>query len=247
VSDWAPLKRFTSARIGLPRAGASVGTPELLSFQLAHARARDAVLHAWDLEACSRELDAAGIPHCSVRSRVDDRATYLRRPDLGRQLDDASLAELRSLRPTPPPDVAIVLCDGLSATAAQAHGVRTLRALLDGVSRRKLQAAPVVLVRNGRVALSDVIGEALGARAAVIVIGERPGLSAADSLGLYLTFGPKRGNSDAQRNCISNVRAPGGLPPPEAAEQLCALLGRALEQGVSGVALKAQTLPALSG
>jgi ethanolamine ammonia-lyase small subunit len=245
MSDWAPLKRFTSARIGLPRAGTTISTSELLRFQLAHAQARDAVWHAWDLDACSRELEDAGIPHAIAHTRATDRATYLRRPDLGRQLDEGSLEQLRALAPPQPPDIALLLCDGLSATAVHDHGVRTVRALLDGFRRRKLQCAPVVLVTNGRVALSDVVGEVLGARAALIVVGERPGLSAADSLGLYLTYGPKRGNSDANRNCISNVREPGGLPPSEAAEQLCSLLVRALEQGVSGVALKAQAVPSL--
>jgi ethanolamine ammonia-lyase small subunit len=157
---------------------------------------------------------------------------------LGRQLDPESLAVLKKRKRAP--DVALILSDGLSATAVHSHGVTTIRATLTAYSQRKLSVSPVVLVRNGRVALSDVIGEALGARIALIVIGERPGLSAADSLGMYLTFAPKLGNTDAQRNCISNVREPGGLPPLEAAEQIAWLSVRSLEQGVSGVALKAQ-------
>lgn len=241
MSDWAPLRRYTAARIGLPRAGASVGTGELLAFQLAHAQARDAVLKPWDAEVFARELNDAGVEALVARSRAADRTTYLARPDLGRQLDPKSAAALRARKSERAPDVVLVLSDGLSATAVHSHGATVVNALLEALRRRKLLVAPVVLVHNGRVALSDEIGDALGARAAVIVLGERPGLSAADSLGIYLTHAPKRGNTDAQRNCISNVREPGGLPPTAAAEQLASLLVRALEQGVSGVALKGQT------
>jgi ethanolamine ammonia-lyase small subunit len=240
MSDWAPLRKYTSARIGLPRAGTSVSTAELLAFQLAHAQARDAVLKGWDAQLFCRELSDAGIESLVAHSCATDRTTYLARPDLGRQLAAKSLEELTARRVEKAPDAALIMSDGLSATAVHSHGLATLRALLDAFRRRALQVSPVVLVQNGRVALSDVIGEALGARAVVIVLGERPGLSAADSLGMYLTHGPKRGNSDAQRNCISNVREPGGLSPLAAAEQLAFLLTRALEQGVSGVALKAQ-------
>jgi ethanolamine ammonia-lyase small subunit len=240
VSDWAPLRRYTNARIGLPRAGTTVSTAELLSFQLAHAQARDAVLKPWDAELFGRELTEAGIESLVAHSCARDRTTYLARPDLGRQLDAESLEELKALRAENVPDVAFIMSDGLSATAIHSHGLATVNAMLDALRRRKLRASPVVLVHNGRVALSDVVGEALGARASVIVLGERPGLSAADSLGMYLTFGPKRGNTDAQRNCISNVRDPGGLAPLAAADQLVFLLSRALEQGVSGVALKSQ-------
>jgi ethanolamine ammonia-lyase small subunit len=241
VSDWAPLRRYTNARIGLQRAGTTVSTSELLAFQLAHAQARDAVMKGWDPEVFARELTDAGIGAFVAHSCATDRTTYLARPDLGRQLDATSLASLKTkASAAKAPDVALIMSDGLSATAVESHGLSTLRALLDALRRRGLQTSPVVLVQNGRVALSDVIGEALGARIAVIVLGERPGLSAADSLGMYLTFSPKRGNTDAQRNCISNVREPGGLSPAEAAEQLAGLLVRSLEQGVSGVALKAQ-------
>lgn len=240
MSDWAPLRRFTSARIGLPRAGTTVSTSELLAFQLAHAQARDAVMKGWDAEVFARELTDAGIDAFVAHSRAAHRTAYLARPDLGRQLDTKSLAALKKRQPATVADVALIMSDGLSATAVDSHGLPTLRALLEAFGSRGLQMSPVVLVQNGRVALSDVIGEALGARSAVIVLGERPGLSAADSLGMYLTFAPKRGNTDAQRNCISNVREPGGLSPAQAAEQLAGLLVRSLEQGVSGVGLKAQ-------
>lgn len=238
MSDWTPLRRYTSARIGLPRAGTTVSTSELLAFQLAHAQARDAVMKGWDAELFSRELHDVNVDSIVVKSRADDRTTYLARPDLGRQLDAESLAALKKRGKAV--DVALILSDGLSATAVHSHGVSTLRATLGAYARRGLSVSPVVLVQNGRVALSDVVGEALGAKLALIVIGERPGLSAADSLGMYLTFAPKKGNTDAQRNCISNVREPGGLSPLEAAEQITWLSVRSLEQGVSGVALKAQ-------
>jgi ethanolamine ammonia-lyase small subunit len=212
-----------------------------LAFQLAHAQARDAVMKGWDAEVFARELSDAKVDALVAHSRAPDRTTYLARPDLGRQLEQKSLTTLKKHAATAkPPDIALIMSDGLSATAVHSHGVATVRAMLDAFRRRGLQTSPVVLVQNGRVALSDVVGEALGARIAVIVLGERPGLSAADSLGIYLTFKPKRGNTDAQRNCISNVREPGGLAPREAAEQLAWLLVRSLEQGVSGVALKAQ-------
>jgi len=242
MSDWAPLKRYTSARIGQVRAGTSVSTKELLEFQLAHAQARDAVIHSWDPEVCSAQLTAAGVDNLVVRSRASDRTTYLARPDLGRQLEPESLRALEARRSEDPEDVALILSDGLSATAVQNHGVSTIQALLEAFRRRGLRVTPVVLVGNGRVGLSDVIGHALGAQTALIVLGERPGLSAADSLGFYLTHGPKPGNTDAQRNCISNVRE-GGLPPKLAAERIGALLVRAIEIGTSGVELKASEPP----
>lgn len=239
MSDWAPLKRYTGARIGLERVGTGTSTRELLEFQLAHAQARDAVMHPWDLDACARALEAAGVETLTVRSRAHDRTQYLTRPDLGRRLEPDSLAALGERRPAEPESVALILSDGLSATALESHGVMAVRALIESLARRGLTTTPVVLVRNGRVALSDVIGHALKAQVAVIVLGERPGLSAADSLGFYLTHGPKPGNSDAGRNCISNVREPGGLPLRIAAERLSSLIVRSLELGASGVALKA--------
>ena len=238
MSDWNALRRFTQARIGLARSGAALTTPELLSFQLAHAQARDAVWHSWDLAQCASALQALGIPHVTVSSRAGDRTTYLKRPDLGRKLDPASVPQLTAARLDPPVDVALILSDGLSATAVQSHGVTTIHAIRGALERAGTRCSPIVLVTQAQVALSDEIGAALGARAAVIVLGERPGLSAADSLGIYLTYQPKPGNNDAQRNCISNVREPAGLAPALAAERLVALLHRSLALGMSGVALK---------
>lgn len=238
MNDWAPLKRVTQARIGLARAGAAVSTRELLEFQLAHAQARDAVWHSWDAEACAAQLSAAGLRALVVKTRAHDRATYLKRPDLGRRLDPESQPQLSAARSDPPADVALILSDGLSATAAHEHGVHTLQALVSALQAAALSCSPVILAERGRVALSDEIGHALGARVAVIVLGERPGLSAADSLGMYLTYGPTPGNSDAQRNCLSNVRSPSGLAPQLAAARLTGLVRRALALQLSGVALK---------
>jgi len=246
MNDWAPLKRVTQARIGLARAGAAVSTRELLEFQQAHAQARDAVWHSWDAAACGAQLSAAGVTSAVVKTRAPDRATYLKRPDLGRRLDPESVKQLLALRSDPPADVALILSDGLSATAAHEHGARTVQALAKALTAANLRIAPVILAERGRVALSDEIGHTLGVRVAVIVLGERPGLSAADSLGMYLTYNPTPGNTDAQRNCLSNVREPSGLAPQLAAARLTALVRRALALQLSGVQLKddaSQLLP----
>jgi ethanolamine ammonia-lyase small subunit len=246
MNDWSPLKRYTQARIGLTRAGAALTTPELLSFQLAHAQARDAVWHAWDVAASAAALEDSGIAHLIAASQAADRATYLRRPDLGRRLESGAVAQLKAARSDPPAEVALILSDGLSATAVHEHGLTTVRAILDALRRHSVSYGPVVLVSQGRVAVSDEIGQALGTRSAVIVLGERPGLSAADSLGIYLTYDPKPGNTDANRNCLSNVRTPAGLAPAAAAERLVALLRRSLAAGFSGVALKDESPVILS-
>jgi ethanolamine ammonia-lyase small subunit len=244
MSDWIALRRHTQARIGLRRAGAAISTPELLAFQLAHAQARDAVWHPWDVGACANALRDAEVPHLVVSSAAHDRATYLKRPDLGRKLEPAGGPQLMAARTEPAAEVALILSDGLSATAVHEHGAQTMLAIRSTLERAGTSCSPVVLVEHGRVAISDEIGHALGARVAVIVLGERPGLSAADSLGIYLTYGPRPGNSDAQRNCISNVRHPNGLAPQLAAARLVALLQRSLALGASGVGLKDES-PAL--
>ena len=169
----------------------------------------------------------------------------MKRPDLGRRLDDASAASLVAASEQHESEVALILSDGLSAAAVDAHGIATVTAILKTLQSAAISCSPVVLARFGRVALSDEIGHALGARVSVIVLGERPGLSAADSLGIYLTHSPTLGNSDAQRNCLSNVREPGGLPPSVAAARLLSLLRRSLAAGMSGVLLKDGSAPAL--
>jgi ethanolamine ammonia-lyase small subunit len=238
MTNWLTLRRHTQARIGLGRAGAAPATAEVLALSLAHSQARDAVWRSWDPTHCAQELQAANIPHLVCESQAHDRTTYLTRPDLGRALAPNSIAQLMAARTAPAAEVALILSDGLSATAVQEHGLRTALAILTGLERAGTSHAPLVLIKQARVAISDQIGVALGVRAAIIVLGERPGLSAADSLGIYLTYDPKPGNTDAKRNCISNVREPGGLPPLAAAERLVGLLQRALALGVSGVSLK---------
>ena len=202
---WARLRRATPARIGLGRVGHALPLGEVLQFQLAHARARDAVHTALDGERLAAEL--APIPVLHVESAAPDRATYLRRPDLGRRLSERSAAQLTDTGGRC--DVVFVIGDGLSATGVQTGAARLLRACAEQL--RDLVIGPVVIARAARVALSDPIGEALGARVCVMIIGERPGLTVPDSLGLYLTFAPRIGRSDAERNCISNIHSAGGL------------------------------------
>lgn len=234
-NPWTALRRLTPARIALGRAGASLPTAEVLAFGLAHAQARDAVHVPLDADALEAEAQAAGWPTLRAHSQAADRATYLLRPDLGRRLDAAS-AERLATSPPQGSDIVFVLADGLSATAVQHHALPTLAAL-----RPLLPAVwkpgPLVIAEQGRVALGDEIGEVLGARLVVLLIGERPGLSSPDSLGAYLTWGPRVGRTDAERNCISNIR-PQGLACAEAARRLHWLCAAALRLGYSGVALK---------
>ncbi|MGH8589022.1 MAG: ethanolamine ammonia-lyase subunit EutC [Gammaproteobacteria bacterium] len=233
---WAVLRRFTQARIGLGRCGSGLPTAALLEFQLAHAQARDAVHIPWDLGRFAEEVRGLGVKPVVVESAVTDRGEYLRRPDLGRRLTQRSREQLAGL--ASPMDMVLIVTNGLSSTAVERHGLPLLSAVLMAFGARHLTLGPVVLAPNGRVALSDAVGEVLGARAAVIIVGERPGLSAADSLGIYLTYGPRPGTTDAGRNCISNVRPPEGLGYEAAAAKLGYLTTEALKRRVSGVALK---------
>jgi ethanolamine ammonia-lyase small subunit len=223
---WDVLRSATRARVALGRAGDGLPTSRELEFRAAHAAARDAV-HAPLDPAVLR--DALG-DLVEVRSAAPDRATYLQRPDLGRRL-----AEGTSLEPVHP-DLAVVVADGLSPRAVHEHAAGVVTALAQRMSGWSL--APVVLAHQARVALGDQIGAALGARAVVVLIGERPGLSAADSLGAYLTWDPRPGRGDAERNCVSNIRPPHGLGYAQAADTIAALLTAARELGASGVALK---------
>lgn len=225
---FAALRAATSARIGLGRAGAGLPTAPMLAFQLAHARARDAVEAGLDVARLQAEI---ALPSLVTRSAAPDRAAYLRDPDLGRRLapDAAAL-------PPGEADLAIVAADGLSAVAVQAHAPAVIAALAKALPSWRL--APVVIARQARVALGDPIGEALGARAVVVLIGERPGLSAADSLSAYITFDPRPGRLDSERNCVSNIRAGGGLAPAAAAAKIAWILTEARRLGFTGVRLK---------
>ncbi|WP_264046669.1 ethanolamine ammonia-lyase subunit EutC [Methylobacterium flocculans] len=235
-ADWTRLARLTPARIGLGRAGSGLPTREVLRFGLAHAQARDAVHTPLDLQAVTAGIAALGFETLGVASAAPDRATYLRRPDLGRALAEESRAALAA-GAGGPVDLALVVADGLSARAVHEGAAGVLAAFKPHVARAGWRLAPVVVAHQARVALGDGIGAALKARAVVVVIGERPGLSSPDSLGLYLTFDPRIGRSDAERNCISNVR-PAGLSHDLAAFKLNWLLARAFSLGLSGVNLK---------
>ncbi|SPE30503.1 Ethanolamine ammonia-lyase light chain [Burkholderiales bacterium] len=241
VDRWGQLRRFTAARIALGRAGNSLPTSALLEVGLAHAQARDAVHEPAQQAQMQQLLESAGFEVIAVRSAAGDREQYLRRPDLGRRLDEASRARLAGRAPSPAPDIVLVVADGLSAQARLRHALALLQIL-----RRELpplRLGPVVVAELARVALGDEIGQLLGARALAILLGERPGLSAPDSLGIYFTHGPAVGRTDAERNCISNVR-PGGLDAAAAARKLLHLVQGARLLGRSGIDLKDESAAA---
>ncbi|MGY4290939.1 ethanolamine ammonia-lyase small subunit [Bradyrhizobium sp. LM2.7] len=231
------LRSFTPARVALGRSGSSLPTKPLLDFTLDHARARDAVHAAFDAPRLVAGLGELGLAVTEVRSRAADRLDYLRRPDLGRQLDAGSADALAQLATTPSP-LAVVIGDGLSAAAVNGHAVALLKSLLPRLAAEQAVAVGRVVVASGaRVALGDEIGAILGARMALMLIGERPGLSAPDSLGAYLTFAPKPGRTDAERNCVSNIHH-AGLSYDEAAFKIAWLVREGLARQVTGVALK---------
>jgi len=226
---WEALRRATRARVGIGRAGDGLPTRELLAFQMAHAAARDAVHGRVAFETIAAALADREV--IRVASAAPDRATYLRRPDLGRRLGESEAAHL----PAGPYDVVFVIADGLSSAAVEAHAVPCLEATiarLDG-----LTIGPIVLASEARVALGDAIGAGMGARVVAVLIGERPGLSAADSLGAYLTHAPRPGRRDSERNCLSNIHAH-GLTPEDAAVKLAWLIREALRLGLTGIDLK---------
>ncbi|AOY89108.1 ethanolamine ammonia-lyase [Marinobacter salinus] len=246
---WRTLRRYTDARIGLGRAGISLPTSELLTFQLAHAQARDAVHFPLDVNRLVESLktldttNALGLP-VVVHSQAEDRFTYLQRPDLGRRLSEQGYERLLAAGQSEAPtaDLAIVIVDGLSSSAVQNNVVPFLDSFLSDLKRerRDWQLAPLTIVEQGRVAIGDEVGGLLKARIVVVLIGERPGLSSPDSLGIYLTFGPESGLSDARRNCISNVR-PAGLGFNDASQRLLYLIREADRLKLSGVELKDRT------
>jgi ethanolamine ammonia-lyase small subunit len=234
ADPWGPLRQATRARIGLGRAGDALPTRALLEFQLAHARARDAVHAPLDLDALDQALRPR--PILRLHSAAQDRIAYLRRPDLGRRLDAQSRDRLMALANGPAPDVVFVIADGLSAQAVMRHAAAVLSACLQRLP--ELIHAPVVVAEQARVAIGDEVGDILGAKLCLVLIGERPGLSVADSLGLYLTWAPRPGVQDSARNCISNIHAD-GLTPEQAAGQAAWLIREATRRHLTGVALKA--------
>jgi ethanolamine ammonia-lyase small subunit len=224
-NPWTGLREWTAARLALGRCGHSLPTRELLAFQWAHARARDAV---------HQPLDAASLAIPSplvLKSAAVDRSTYLRRPDLGRKLHPASADQLTC----GDWDIVVVVADGLSATAVHRHASTLISALMPQLEGWRV--GPYCIVHQGRVAIGDEIGELMGARLVLVLIGERPGLSSPDSLGAYLTWAPRVGRTDAERNCVSNIRV-GGLEPPVAARQISMLMCAARESALTGVNLK---------
>lgn len=238
-NPWLELRRLTPARIALGRTGTSLPTSAQLDFQFAHAQARDAVHLPFDHAGLSAQLSERGRESLLLQSAATDRNSYLQRPDLGRKLSDASAQTLRDYAQANPGgvDLAIVVADGLSALAVHRHTLPFLTRLEEQMSADGWSLAPVVLVEQGRVAIGDEIGQLLGAKMLVMLIGERPGLSSPDSLGLYFTYNPKVGLTDAYRNCISNVRLE-GLSYGMAAHRLLYLMREACRRQLSGVNLK---------
>ncbi|MFI8478988.1 ethanolamine ammonia-lyase subunit EutC [Pseudomonas sp. NPDC078700] len=233
-NPWDELRAHTSARIALGRVGSSLPTHEVLKFGLAHAQARDAVHRPLDFNDLKHQLRAESFRTLQAHSNAEDRQTYLLRPDYGRHLHNDSRLYLE--HELAAPELAIVIADGLSSIAAQRHALPLLLAFREQFDTDWANT-PVVLAEQGRVAIGDGIAVALRARMVVVMIGERPGLSSPDSLGVYLTFQPKLGSMDSQRNCISNVR-PQGLPYTQAAIKLNYLVRESLRLQLSGVALK---------
>ncbi|MBX8617407.1 ethanolamine ammonia-lyase subunit EutC [Pseudomonas cichorii] len=238
-NPWLELRRLTPARIALGRTGTSLPTSAQLDFQFAHAQARDAVHLPFDHAGLSAQLSEKGRETLLLHSAAADRHSYLQRPDLGRRLNDDSARQLKDYAAAHPGgvDLAIVVADGLSSLAVHRHTVPFLARMEEQAATEGWTLSPVILVEQGRVAIADEIGELLGAKMVVILIGERPGLSSPDSLGLYFTYAPKVGLNDAHRNCISNVRLE-GLSYAMAAHRLLYLMREACRRQVSGVNLK---------
>jgi ethanolamine ammonia-lyase small subunit len=232
---WADLRKLTAARIGLRRSGASLATQPLLEFKLAHARARDAVHAPLDEVQLAADFAPLGLPVLRIASAVTDKQSYLMRPDLGRQLAPDAAAILAPHAGAY--DVGFVVSDGLSAQAVQRHAAPLLAEALPQLRSQGWRIAPLVIVRHGRVAIGDAIATAIGATCAAVLIGERPGLSAPDSMGAYLTWQPGAATTDADRNCLSNIR-PAGIGTADAAFKLTHLLAAMRARRQSGVLLK---------
>ena len=243
ATPWEGLRSFTDARIALGRAGVSQPTVAHLAFQLAHAQARDAVHLPLDAHGLAASLESQGLPTLMLQSQAADRTTYLQRPDLGRRLDAASLETLtlwQSGRTAQNFDVAFVVVDGLSPLAIHQNALPFVSVMLQRLAHDAANTwtvAPFTVVSQGRVAVGDEVGEQLRAKLVVVLIGERPGLSSPDSMGLYITWQPKVGTTDAARNCISNVR-PAGLSVDAATLTLHQLMTHARAKRLTGVGLK---------
>lgn len=243
TSAWERLRRLTPARIALGRTGSGLPTDKVLAFAMAHAQARDAVHSPFDAASLAKAVQALGLTCEQVASAAPDKELYLRRPDFGRRLCEADRDRWAGTD-SQPSDLALVVGDGLSATAVHNHALALLQALLPALRDQGLRLAPATVATGARVALGDEIGALLQARMVLMLIGERPGLSSPDSLGAYLTFEPKLGRTDAERNCVSNIRH-GGLPYDLAAFRLAWLIEAAFKRQLTGVHLKDQSETAL--
>ncbi|WPP50678.1 ethanolamine ammonia-lyase subunit EutC [Catalinimonas niigatensis] len=241
---WQELRRHTSARIALGRAGSSMTTHELLNFQQAHALARDAVHTPLNEALVSNALRDLNLPFILLQTKATDRQSYLLRPDWGKILAEESAKAISETQSEF--DIALIVADGLSAQAIHQHIASLFGLLIQKLLALNFSLAPVAIVRNGRVAVSDEIGQALKSKVAIIFIGERPGLSSPDSLGVYLTYAPSKGNTDEKRNCISNIR-PEGMPYVMAAEKITYLIQEAMRRQISGVTLKDDLQISLEG
>lgn len=239
VDPWQPLKQFTAARIALGRTGVSQATADVLSFGVAHAQARDAVHLPFEVESLCQQLEELDFSTLTVQSAADSRSTYLRRPDLGRTLSGASAA-LLAASVDKGADIVFMVGDGLSSKAIHRHALPLLVEARSHLESGGFSVGPVVLARQARVALGDSVGEMLRAKFVIVLIGERPGLSSPDSMGLYLTWQPREGRMDSERNCISNVR-PEGLPYQDAVKKLEWLIREARRLQLTGVGLKDQS------
>lgn len=235
ADPWESLKQFTAARIAMGRAGAGIPLSHLLQFNVAHAHARDAVYSVLDSEVLHQRLVHFNLPVLHLQSKACNRQTYLQRPDLGRLPDEGAIHTLR--QHAGPCDVSIILADGLSAQAINTHAVPLLQHLISSLQAAGYRLAPLCIATGARVAFADPVAHTLQARLSVILIGERPGLSAADSMGAYITYQPRPGRTDESRNCVSNIR-PQGLSYQLAAEKISYLVQEALRRGLSGVGLK---------
>lgn len=236
---WENLKKFTDARIAIGRAGCSIPTQELLKFQLAHAEAQDAVHQPLDVDLMVSDFKEQNLDSLSVHSQVQDKQEYLKRPDLGRLLSEESYRGLQAFKADNPQsyDVCIVVGDGLSARAIEENAAPFIQHLMHHIQAENWHVAPIVIATGSRVALGDQVAECLQAPMLVMLIGERPGLSSPDSMGIYYTWKATTGTFDAKRNCISNVR-PAGLSIPIATQRLMSLMRSSKKLGYSGVDLK---------
>jgi ethanolamine ammonia-lyase small subunit len=244
ADPWSSLRSFTAARIALGRTGVALPLKESLNLALAHAHARDAVYSMLHMDELTNKLNQFGLPIVQLHSNVKDRKQYLQRPDMGRKLELMSLLHLQEFA-TPKNTIAISIADGLSATAINENIVPLLVELMPMLRNIGVVIAPLCLISQGRVAISDEVGAALKAKLSLIFIGERPGLSSQDSMGAYLTYNPSPGLTDESRNCISNIR-PDGLSYIQAAQKIFYLVQESLRLKISGVLLKDNNTQQLS-